>query len=260
MGMTEDVGRVVDGLFDAGVKRIIVKDFHRTGYNILPEYINPRAKIVPGYKKGPVPGIGDPEDSDVVMFMGMHAASGTDGFLPHTLTSRIAKLEVNGSPIPEVAFFSASLAPFGVRPIFFSGCPTSCKQAEEIIDGIHVYPIDKSDGPNGFNPEQWRIGLVKNAVESLTTVSTRPYLPEGDCRAVVTMRDGAYIAEKLAKRWGGDFEGDQIYIEANDLLEMYGFLIRMCYLTPFLEKILPVALPLYNLMGWMGLNWVRKSI
>ncbi len=35
IGMTEDVGNVVAGLFDAGVQRVSVHDFHRTGYNIL---------------------------------------------------------------------------------------------------------------------------------------------------------------------------------------------------------------------------------
>ncbi|MCK5784319.1 MAG: M55 family metallopeptidase [Desulfobacterales bacterium] len=258
MGMTKDVGCIVSGLFDAGVKKITVKDFHRTGYNILPEYIDPPAKVVPGYRKGPVPGIGDPGDADVVMFIGLHAASGTGGFLAHTLTSRIAKLEVNGRLMPEIELFSASLAPFGLRPIFFSGCPVACCQAEAAIKGIQVYSIDKSNIQKKFHAETWRNGLVKAAVGSLANGSTQPYLPEGACRTVVTMRDGTRIAEKLAKRWGYDCEDDRIYIQSADILELYNQLIRMCYLTPFLEKILPVALPLYNLWGRMGLNWVRR--
>ena len=38
----------------------------------------------------------------------MHAASGTDGFLSHTLTSRIAQLEVNRRPLAEVELFAVS--------------------------------------------------------------------------------------------------------------------------------------------------------
>ena len=46
--MTQDVNEVVKALFEAGVKRIRVKDFHRTGYNILPERVDPRAEIISG--------------------------------------------------------------------------------------------------------------------------------------------------------------------------------------------------------------------
>jgi hypothetical protein len=57
------------------------------------------------------------------MMIGMHAAAGTTGFLAHTLTSRLSSLTVNGRPMAEVELFSASLAPFGIPPLFFSGCP-----------------------------------------------------------------------------------------------------------------------------------------
>jgi D-amino peptidase len=57
--MSLDVDAVV-GLFDAGVRQVTVKDFHRTGYNLLPEMIDHRARIDCGYRRGPVPGLGDP--------------------------------------------------------------------------------------------------------------------------------------------------------------------------------------------------------
>jgi hypothetical protein len=62
--MSLDVDAVVKGLFDAGVQRVTVEDFHRTGYNLLPEMIDGRARIVCGYHRCPVPGLGDPGDAD----------------------------------------------------------------------------------------------------------------------------------------------------------------------------------------------------
>ena len=121
--MTRDVHAVTQALFDAGVQHITVKDFHRTGYNLLPEMIDSRVKIVSGYRQKPVPGIGDPGKARAVMFLGMHAASGTDGFLAHTLTSRIEKLLVNELPLAEIELFAASLAPYGIRPLFFRVVP-----------------------------------------------------------------------------------------------------------------------------------------
>ena len=70
IGMTADVRGVVAGLFETGVERITVADFHRTGYNLLPEHIDPRAQVISGYRIGPVPGIGDPQDAEASMFLG----------------------------------------------------------------------------------------------------------------------------------------------------------------------------------------------
>jgi len=260
VGMTQDVNEVVKKLFEAGAERVWVKDFHRTGYNIIPERVDPRAKVISGYKPGPVPGIGNPEDASVVMFLGMHAASGTGGFLAHTLTSRIARLEVNEKPMSEVELFSASLAPYGLRPIFYSGCPIACSQAQAAIQGIHTYSIDKSTGLDDFDVDAWRSGLANAAVESLSNVSTVPFSPNGPFKAVITMRDGKQTARKIANRWCFAYKDDQIFFNSDDIHELYAKLIRLCYLTPLAEKMIPLVLSLYHLKGRIGLGWVRRGI
>jgi D-aminopeptidase len=258
--MTRDVAVVVKALFDNGVHTITVKDFHRTGYNLLPERIHKQARIVSGYKSGPVPGIGSPEQAEAVLFLGMHAASGTEGFLAHTLTSRIRRLLVNGEPLPEVALFSASLASFGVRPIFFSGCPVACSQARDIIPGIRTYGIDKSSGPEKFEADSWRQGLALTAAKSLTNHHPAPYRPEGPFDAVITMRDGESAARKIADRWGFRREGMNIFICRNTMTALYLDLIRICYLSPMIEKVLPLALTAFNWRGRAGLAWLRRRL
>jgi D-amino peptidase len=258
--MTRDVNVVVKALFHAGVRRITVQDFHRTGYNLLPELIDSRARVLSGYRHGPVPGIGDPRDAKAVMFLGMHAASGSDGFLAHTLTSRIKQLKVNGRLLAEVELFSASLAPYGVRPVFFSGCPIACSQATEVITGIDVYPIDKTIGPKQFDTDSWRAGLASAAVTSLGNITTKPHVPEGPLKAVITMRDGKKSARNLARRWGFNYQGAQIFLEASDMHKLYEDLIRLCYLTPLVEKIVPFALFWYGVKGRIGLEIVRRQV
>jgi D-aminopeptidase len=256
--MTRDVNAVVRAVFRAGVKRVIVKDFHRTGYNILPELIDPRAQVVSGYKCGPVPGIGYPGGAEAVMFLGMHAASGTEGFMAHTLTSRIIWLEVNRKPLAEVELFAASLAPYGVKPIFFSGCSVACAQAKAAIRKIDSYPIDKSVGAESLDADAWRSGLANSAVQALGNTASEPYAPTGPFRAEVTMQAGDKTVRKLARRWGFGSDGSRIFLEAADMRQLYGELIKLCYLTPLTEKILPAALFLNNLKGRIGLEWVRR--
>ena len=60
--MSRDVNAVGQAFFNAGVERIRVKDFHRTGFNLLPELIDSRITIGAGYDRSPIPGIGHPGD------------------------------------------------------------------------------------------------------------------------------------------------------------------------------------------------------
>jgi D-amino peptidase len=113
------------------------------------------------------------------MFLGMHAASGTKGFLAHTLTSRIAKLTINGKIWSEAELFSASLGPFGIRPIFFSGCSEACRQVQIAIPGLVVYPIDKMSSSYSFDAAHWRESLCQKAVTAISTSTASPFLPKG---------------------------------------------------------------------------------
>ena len=258
--MTKDVMTVVERLYAAGIEQVVVKDFHRTGYNLLPEWIDPRAKVVGGYRAGPIPGIGPVDGAEAVLFLGMHAASGPNGFLAHTLTSRISRLEVNGRLLPEVALFSASLAPFGVRPIFFSGCPIACDQAKDTIPQLDVYSIDKAAGRERFDVDPWRQGLAEAAAAALHNSRTGLYRPQGPFRTVVTLREGRQAAEKLARRWRVARQGAQLFLYHDGFDALYMDLIRLCYLTPLSERLLPLALAAANLRGRVGLSWLRRQV
>ena len=255
--MSRDVDAVVRALFEAGAGLVTVQDFHRTGYNLLPELIDGRARIRQGWKRGPVLGLGDPEEAEAVMFLGLHASSGTEGFLAHTLTSRLSGLEVNGRPISEAELFSASLASYGIRPIFFSGCPLACAQAARALPGIICHPLDRS---NGFHPISWRRALAEAAARSLKNESAVPFAPEGPFTAVITLRDGPAAAEKIARRWNLKRSEDRIFLEAVDFSELFWKLARMAYLNRVTALMVGPSLFLYNLMGRLGRTWVRHRI
>jgi len=258
--MTRDVNAVVQALFNSGVEHIQIKDFHRTGYNLLPEKIDGRTDVNHGYHNGPVPGIGNPGRAEGILFMGMHAASGTDGFLAHTLTSRIAQLEVNGKPLSEIELFAACLAPFGLKPLFFTGCPVACEQAAEAIENLAVYPIDKMVGRQRFDVVTWRLDLAIAAAAALENDLTHPFQPSGPFQALVKMRDGEAVARKISHRWKLDCRQDEILINTGDMQELFMQLIRICYLTPLVGKMLPLSLAAYNLWGRFGLAWTRRQI
>ena len=255
--MSMDVRYVTDALFAAGAEQVVIKDFHRTGYNLLPELMNSRARLVSGYKNSPVPGIGSVYGCDAVMFTGMHASSGSGGFLAHTLTSRHGYILADGKSVSELQIFASSLYSHGLRPIFFSGCPEACREAVEAIPGIDVYQVDKSSPLS--DRKTWREGLAAAAVKSLSNPDTVPYIMKTPCNVELKVRDGESAAEKIARRWQLERSCDRIFFSAESFDEFYKILIRISYLTPFIEKILPAALPLFNLFGRFGLSVIRRK-
>jgi D-aminopeptidase len=259
--MTADVDGVVKALFDGGVRSIRVKDFHRTGYNLLGERLDRRATLVSGYHREPVPGVGDPGAAQAVLFLGMHAASGSRGFLAHTLTSRIQDLRVNNRRLTEVELFAAALAPHGIRPLFFSGSPTACAQARDRLPGIATHSIDKKGGPAALDIIRWRKALAAAAVDSLARpAAPPPYTPRGPFTAAVTFRDGPLAARRHARPWGFRFRRATVFIQADTHARLYTELVRLCYLPPLAQRTLPLSLWLFNLRGRLGLGWARRQL
>ncbi len=256
-GMTADVRSVALALQKAGVDRITIHDFHRTGYNLIPELIPKGCRLISGYQAGPVPGLGHPDGADALMMIGMHAPSGSRGFLAHTLTSRVAALQVNGRLLSEAQLFSASLAPYGIPPVFFSGCPLACAQAADRIRGLSTYPIDKSKGKAHFEHNKWRKGLAAAAVDALKKNNSSPYTLSGPFSVRLVMRDGPPAAANLARRWQLDCKGSALFFKCPDFETLYDRLLLICYLTPFLARYRSNALKLYSLWGKMGQWWVQ---
>ena len=262
LGMTKDVNAVITALFDAGVERIHVRDFHRTAYNIIPSLIHPKAVLDQGYCRGPIPGLGAPTGFDGLIMIGMHAPSGSSGFLPHTLTSRIAGVTINGKLVSEAQLFSAALASFGIPPLFFSGCPEACAHTQKFMPHVRTFAIDKFKTrkfKTGFHAPTWRRCLAEASAKSLGNEKRRPYNPEGPFQAVVTMALEKAMARTLAQRWGHSCKGRDIYLEVKDYSTLFRELSRMAFLTPLGEKLIPIALPLYHLMGRAGLAWAQKK-
>jgi hypothetical protein len=122
------------------------------------------------------------------------------------------------------------------------------------------YPIDKETRPGEFDAGTWRTGLGKASVAALQHATTEPYAPQGPFRAVVTMRDGEKEANRLARRWHFSCEGASVIISSDDMLALYDNLVRLCYLSPQIETMLPLAVRFHSLVGRLGLAWVRWKL
>lgn len=259
LGMTRDVNAVVKSLFKNGAQKIYVKDFHRTGFNIFPEQLDRRAVLHQGYSAEPVPGIGNPYDTTGLIFLGMHAPSGEKGFLPHTLTSRISSFKINGETVCEAQLFAGALAASGLSPIFFSGCPDACRTAAENIKDLAIFPLNRHWFHDGPDAEKWRRQMADKAADAVRCSPARPYHPKGPFCAAIKMKQGEQAAALIARRWKFKRKKDTIYFTAQTYPEIYRMSLQAAFLTPLLERLLPVGLPLYHLIGRAGLKWAAAK-
>jgi len=265
--LTRDTDAVVKAFFEAGATHVRVQDFHRTGFNIFRHSLDRRAVLRQGYKAGPVPGIGCPPPVDTLAMIGFHAASGTGGFLPHTLTSRFAHVYINGRILCEAELFAGALnAPSRqhLRTRLFSGCPVACKQAATALPGIQTYEIPKLR--SGLTPEEnpsaaevWRAGLARAARASLESPGAELPSWNGPFRIEVEMRDGETAAKTAARRWNLDHSGKTVMFTVLNRLDLFRRLSDIAYMQPWMKPAVQLLLRLADMRGRRALSWAAND-
>ena len=247
--LTKDINAVAEALFERGVKGVIVKDFHRTGYNLIPADLDRRVKLVSGYYTGPAVGFGKLHHAHFALFVGLHAAGGNEkGFLPHTLTSRIAKILVNGKRTCESELFAAVLSDFHIPVCFFSGCPAACQEVKERMNWVVTCAISKD--PLVYQDEMKRRDYIARMRESLREKIQKIPSPEG--LPLFSMKppfecEVTFQEEREARRansWGFTQEGRTIRFPADRFLDLYESLLKIAYFPRLAYKFRHLIIPL----------------
>jgi D-amino peptidase len=250
VALTEDLNAVAQALFERGAGRIILKDWHRTGFNIIPSDLDPRIHLISGYYAGPAIGFGDLHGADFALFVGFHASSGNpQGFLPHTLTSRIAEIVVNGQRICEAELFASVLSRFRVPVCFFSGCPAACDEIKERMPWVVTYPLPKDpqidSDPRLRNQyiQKMREGLRAKIHEIPDHPETLPLFamaPPFDCQVYFHDEDQA----RRMNPWNFPQQGKSLLFHAASFPELYENLLKIAYFTRWTYRLRKVLLPL----------------
>ena len=149
--LTGEINAAIDGMLDAGVDEVIVRDGHGSG-GIIFEELHPAAKIIHGATWGLRDVIYENivKTCDVGIMIGQHAMAGTaDGNLNHTQNSReITEYRLNDKPIGEIAQFALGIGVFGLPMIYLSGDTAACREAEELISGVSTTSVKDELGRN----------------------------------------------------------------------------------------------------------------
>ncbi len=173
--MTEEANAAVEGAFEGGADRVVVRDAHGTARNILPGELDSRAELIRGWSGQPCGMMdGIDEDFDLVFLIGYHAGAGSrDAVIRHTYSGKFNAMTIDGHTINEAILNSLFASSFGVDVALISGDERTCQQTRELIPEIETAPVKSGlgEGVQSLSPERARELIEERARAALKSSS-----------------------------------------------------------------------------------------
>jgi D-amino peptidase len=113
--MDGEANAAVAGAFDGGATEVVVNDSHGSMFNLTPEAIDPRARLIQGRKPLSMVESADSGRYDVALFVGYHARAGhPTGTIAHTYTNGPTLTTLGGRAVGEYGINGMYLGALGV--------------------------------------------------------------------------------------------------------------------------------------------------
>lgn len=131
--MAEDVNAAIRGALAAGATEIVVNDSHGSQRNLLPEDLDPSARLIShSFKRlGMMEGLD--ETFDAVIFIGYHAKADTPGGLfAHTGSGVVRDLQIEGRSVGEGGMNTMLAEWYGVPVVLVTGDDVAVAQVREV--------------------------------------------------------------------------------------------------------------------------------
>jgi D-amino peptidase len=227
--MSHEANAAVLGAFDAGATEVVVRDSHGSARNILPDLLDPRARLLRDWSGGPkvmMEGIDD--TFDAVVFVGYHARAGTaDAIIDHTMSGGVTDLAINGQSLPEAGANALIAGHFGVPVVFVAGDQAVVDQVQELFGAVGTYATKQGIGAAslGLHPEaaqrSIRAGVanaVRNRAQYRPFTMAKPYTLVLKLKSEAAVYNGSFFP-------GAERTGDwELTFTSDDILQvMYAF-------------------------------------
>ena len=244
--LTADVNHVIAGAFDGGAKRVTVKDTHATGFNILTDRLDRRARYHGGHHVTPT-FFGDVSQYDLILYVGIHAASGTDGaFFPHTHYGIFSEVRINGRAVCEMDVYGSYLGAHGVPIGFVSGEDVAVEQALKALPWAKSVVVDKHQEAYtaGQKSEQYlfdgRAELRRVAAEAVRDAGQmQPLVLEGPLHFEAEFRK-LELAQHF-NTWGFDQTDRTVSWQADEIIDGFNKFNQLVF---FPKRQYPIRKPL----------------
>ena len=169
--MAEDANAAIRGAFEGGATEVVVNDSHGSQRNLLPEDLDPRARLIShSFKRhGMVEGLD--ETFDAVLFVGYHAkADSPRGLFAHTGSGVVKDVQVNGKSAGEGGLNTLMAQWFGVPVVLITGDDVAVEQQKEWTPGIRGVVVKRAinmRAVEGKSPAEARRDIQAGAKEGV---------------------------------------------------------------------------------------------
>lgn len=236
--MTQEANAAIEGSFDGGATGVVVNDSHGDMYNLPAERMDPRAELVVGSPKvlsmmeGFGPGFG------VALFIGYHAAAGTQAaVLDHTYSGRLLyEVRLNGEPVTEAELNAAFAGTYEVPVGLVTGDDKICGVVEKRLPGVRTVVVKEAYGRNvakSLHPSAAREAIRAAAAEAVHAAAAgdlAPYHPDQPFTLEADVANTS-AADLCALAPGTDRIGPRtVRFETGDFREAFRCLMAWVYL------------------------------
>jgi D-amino peptidase len=176
--MAEDANAAIRGAFAGGATDVLVNDSHGGQRNLLPEDLDPRARLIShSFKRhGMMEGLDD--TFDAVIFVGYHAkAQAPRGLFAHTGSGVVRDLRINGRSVGEGGMNAALAAWHGVPVAMVTGDDAAIEELRNVVPGIRGVVVKRAINTRAVEllpVEQARREIEAGAREVVAALGARP--------------------------------------------------------------------------------------
>ncbi|NIK62293.1 M55 family metallopeptidase [Kribbella shirazensis] len=231
--MTEDVNAAVRGAYAAGATEVLVNDAHGPMRNLLPDLLDPRARLIKGRPKpmGMMEGL-TPE-YDAALCVGFHARAGVLGVLSHSFMGHeIEDIWLDDRPTGEIGLFHAASAAYGVPVALLTGDDTACDEMKGWDPAVATVPVKFAK--DRFAAQLVPVAEAREAIESTTTEALtnvpHPTTPNGPQTLAVRWQS-ASVTSHLTAIPGVSRRDDRTVVVEADMVQLYrlfNLFLRVC--------------------------------
>jgi D-amino peptidase len=178
--MVEDANAAIRGAFAGGATEVVVNDSHGGQRNLLPEDLDPRARLIShSFKRhGMVEGLDETFDS--ILFVGYHARAGAPrGVFAHTGSGVVRDLQLNGVAVGEGGINAAMAVWYGVAVALVTGDDTAVEEVKALAPGVKGVTVKRA--------------INTRAVELLPLAEARRLIEAGAKEAVASAKKPAPV-------------------------------------------------------------------
>lgn len=133
--MTAEANASIEAAFAAGATKVTVSDSHGNGLSLIPEELNPRARLIRSWPRPLMMMQGIEEGYDAAILIGYHASIGVPGAVrAHTMSSkRFFDVRFAGKHASEALLSAATAGHYGVPVVMVTGDNLAVAEAQKDI-------------------------------------------------------------------------------------------------------------------------------